>query len=355
MSAGWRLGAILHEALANLAASGVRGGALGVALSTMLAGLVLAELATAAEVEEQVRRFDAAGGRVVVVDGPDGLAASRCEELRWLPVVIAAGGWRRAGQRSAPNAPNVPFELWEITGDIVRVWDPRSSPGSRPGYVVGRAVAQELGLRDGALLGLDGMPAAPVAIADPSGRNPFAARVILDRVAPSGRLAQCWVELAPNALPAVLRWLPAHFAPGEVEARPLVSRGAFDVDPGEMLARRPQRWAWALVGLVGAMVLAVTALSRRADAALYRAFGLRRLGLLLMHQVEAIVLVSGALLVGSLWGFAAGALLTGLPGLDAAGLALRSATLAAAVTILVGPLGAWLAGAGSPAALLKER
>lgn len=355
MSSGWRLRTIVHEALANLGASGIRGGVVGIALSTMVAGLVSAELATAADVKDQVRRFDAAGGRVAVVDGPDGLAADRCEELRWRPFVSAAGGWRRTGQRSALNAPRVPFELWEITGDIVRVWDPRSSTPSRPGYVVGRAVAQEIGLRDGAWLGLDGMPAAPVTVADPSDRNPLAARAILDPVAPSGRLAQCWVELVANALPAALSYLPAHFAPDEVEARPLTSRGAFDVNPGEMLARRPQRWAWVLVGLVGATVLTLAALFRRADAAVYRAFGLRRLGLLLMHQVEAIVLVSGALLIGSLWGITAEALRTGPPSADAAWLALRSSTLAAAVTVLVGPLGAWLAGAGSPAVLLKER
>lgn len=355
MSDGWRFGAVVCEALANLRASGVRGALVALGLGGMLGGLVWAELATTSDVKTELQRFEAAGGRVIVVDGPDGLDAARCEELRQRSWVVAAGGWRRAGQVVAINAPRVFFDRWEVTGDIVRLWDPGFTQPAERGLVVGRAVAAELGLRDGSWLWLGDGTGARVAVADPAGRNHFAGRVVFDRVPPTGRLAQCWVEVTGEAFSAALSTLRAHFAPDEAEARPAVVRGQFASDPAGILAARPQRWAWVLVGCVGAAIVGLVALFRRSEAAIYRAFGLPRLGLLLMHQVETSVLTSGALVVGALWGTAVHALGNGLPGWDEVSVALRTATMGAAAVVIAAPLLAWLAGTGSPAVLLKER
>ncbi len=355
MSDGWRLTAVIREALANLAASGARAGVLLVGLGGLVGALTWAELSFASDVKEQARRFDMAGGRVAVVDGPNGLDAAFCEELSWKPYVVAAGGWREGGQVIAASSPGVFFERWVVTGDIVRVWDPRFESRTDAGYIAGLAAAGELGLADGGWLTLAGESSAPVTVADLAPRNQFAARRILDPVAPTGRLAQCWVEFSPEAFEAGLLWLPAHFAPDEAAARRAVSRGEFGVDPLDMLAGRPQRWGWLPVGAVGAAMLSLMALFRRSETAVYRAFGVRLRGLLIMHQIEAIVLVLGSLIISSAWAMAVHSVTTGLPDLDQVWLALRTAAMAAAVIVILGPLGALLAGTGSPATLLKER
>ena len=74
-----------------------------------------------------------------------------------------------------------------------------------------------------------------------------------------------------------------------------------------------------------------------------------------MHQIEALVLVLGSLIISSAWAMAVHSVTTGLPDLDQVWLALRTAAMAAAVIVILGPLGALLAGTGSPATLLKER
>lgn len=355
MSGGWRLAVVVGEALANVGAAGARSAVLVAGLSGLFGALVFAELAFSGDVKAEIERFDAAGGRVAVVAGPDGLDASRCEALRWNSNVVAAGGWRNAGQIQISTSPDVTFGRWEVTGDVTRVWDPGSTSSSGTGYVVGLAAARELGLRSGSWLAPIDDDGGRVAVIDPTARNEFAARAILVPSSSTGRVAQCWVEFRPGAFEAGLAWLPAHFAADEAEVRPNVSRGEFGVDPAAMLAGRPQRWAWVPVGIVGAAMIALMALFRRSETAVYRAFGLGRTGLLIMQQVESIVVVAVALVVGSLWAAALHALFAGLPGPDQLWLALRTAGSAAALTAMLGPLGATVAGIGSPASLLKER
>jgi hypothetical protein len=321
----------------------------------MFGALAWAELAFSAAVKEQAHRFEAAGGTVAVIDGPDGLDAAACEEMRWDPRSVAAGGVRGAGQIGATSAPGTFFERWEVTGDAVTVWDPGFASPLRQGYVAGRAAAAELGLVDGGWLLVDAQESAPVAVADPAMRNRFAGRAILEPVAPSGRLSQCWMEFEPDYFEAGLRWLPAQFAPDQVQARRAVSRGEFGVDPAELLAGRPQRWAWLPIGVIGAAMFTLVAFFRRSETALYRAFGLPSRGLLIMHQLEAVIVVAAALLISFLWATVAHSLTDALPDPDQLALALRSTLLAGALVSVVGPLGARLAGTGSPATLLKER
>jgi hypothetical protein len=161
LSGGWRLTAVFREALANVASSSVRLAVLGVALGGMLGALSWAELAFSSAVKEQAQRFQSAGGSVAVVDGPAGLDAARCEELRWDPQVVAAGGFRDGGQVTAATAPGVFFGRWEVTGDSVRVWDPLFMRQTDAGYIAGVAAASELGLANGSWLTLEGEPSAP--------------------------------------------------------------------------------------------------------------------------------------------------------------------------------------------------
>lgn len=355
VKSGWRLAAVIGEALANYASSRARTLVLLVGVGAMLAALSWAELNFSAEVKDQAQRFAAAGGYVAVVVGPAGLAASSCEQLRWDPRVVRAGGLRDGGQVTTSNAPGVPFQRYEVTGGMIEVLDPSAPATSRGGYRVGLAAAEELGLATGSWVSADGGPIAPAVVINPSARDPFAARAFIDLVPPMGQIDQCWVEFYPEFFEAGLVGLPAAFAPEEAEARRAVDRGEFSVDPAEVFAGRLDRWGWLPVGFVASAMIALMALFRRSESAVYRAFGLSRLGLLIMHQVETMALVAVALILASVWAGMAYAVAAGVPDLDQVVVALRTSGKAAALILIIGPMaGAWAAG-GSPASLLKER
>lgn len=352
---GWRLAAVIGEALANYASSSARTLVLVVGVGGMLAALSWAELNYSAEVKDQARRFAAAGGYVAVAVGPAGLAASSCEQLRWDPRVVSAGGLRDGGQVTTSNAPGVAFQRYEVTGGTIAVWDPSAPATSRGGYRVGLAAAEELGLATGSWVSTDGGPTAPAVVIDPAARNPFAARAFMDLVPPMGRLDQCWVEFRPEFFEAGLVWLPAAFAPEEAEARRAVDRGEFSVDPVAVFAGRPQRWGWLPVGFVASAMIALMALFRRSESAVYRAFALSRLGLLIMQQVETGALVVVTFVLASVWAVVAYAVAAGVPDLDQVVVALRTSGKAGALILVIGPMAGALAAGGSPASLLKER
>lgn len=355
LTPGWRLGAVVREAVANTVSSTARLTVLGLGLAGMMGALFWAELSFTRDVRQEIRRFDAAGARVAVVDGPNGIDAAACNRLRWSSHIVAAGGYRVAEQVESATSPRVAFAQWEIVAEVVRVWD-EDAPLSPPsGYVVGIAAAREIGLTDGSLLQIADEEGIPVTVIDPGARNEAATRTIMSPVAPDGRLSQCWVEFEPGSYEAGLSWLSAYFAADEAEVRRAVTRGQFGLDPAVTLANRPQRWGWLPVGLAGAAVITLMAIFRRADTALYRAFGVRRIAVLVMHQSETWIVVLGSLVVGLLWALTAYSLASGIPSGDQILLASRTVFIAAAVVVLFGPLGAVIAGSGSPADLLKER
>lgn len=352
---GWRLAAVIREALANYASSSARILVLVVGVGGMLAALAWAELTFSAEVKGRAQRYAAAGGYVAVVDGLTGLTASSCERIRWDPRIVSAGGLRAGGEVIASNAPGVRFQRLEVTQGLVEVWDPSDPAIVSGAYLVGGAAAAELGLATGSWVSTDVGPTAPAVVIDPAARNPFAARAFLDLVPPTGRVDQCWVEFRPESFEAGLVWLPAAFAPQEAEARRAVDRGEFSVDPAELFAGRPHRWGWLPVGLVASTMIALMALFRRSESAVYRAFGLSKLGLLIMQEVETAALVLVTFVLASVWAVMAYAITSGAPDLDQVIVALRTSGKAAALILIIGPIAAALAAGGSPASLLKER
>lgn len=355
MRSGWRLEAAIREGVANAHSSGWRTVALGLGIGVMLGALAWAELSFSSEVKDLAQRFGVAGGYVAIIEGPVDLDAGRCEELRWHQHVMAAGGWRNGGDVTAAHAPGTPFQRFEVTGGIVEVWNPNDTLNFEGGYLVGRAAATELGLRAGSWVSLDSSPATSVVVIDPALRNPFAARAFIDLVPASGRVEQCWVELSPEIFDAALIWLPAQFAQDEGKARRLIDRGQFAIDPVELFAGRPHRWGWVPVTGVGVAMIALMALFRRSDTAVYRAYGLSRTGLLVMQEVETSLVVGLSYVVAVAWAGLMYALIVGIPGADQILIALQTSATAALSIIALAPVAATLAASGAPAALLKER
>ena len=345
---------LVVEAAANLVSAPTRLLVLALAITGLAAAITWVELTTVGEAFAREAEFHAAGGYVAVVASERGLDAARCEQLASHPLVVASGGYRVADQVTAATAPRVTFQRLRSTSGLIDVWHPgRQAPHST--YLVGIAAAEELGLRDGSWLALEGVGPAPTAVFDPRLRNGFVARAIVDPIPPTGLVTECWVEFFPTAYDAGVGWLAAEFAGAEPAVRRAIERGEFAIDPISAVGTRITRLSWVPGALAATALLALVAWARRAEVAVYRAFDVPRVGVLVMMQVEVAILAVGGSVLGAAWATALYALSNGPPNPDLLLPALWTvATFACALTVC-GPLAAVLSASGSPASLLKER
>ncbi|MFU8841683.1 MAG: hypothetical protein ACNA8R_13335 [Nitriliruptoraceae bacterium] len=356
MSAGWRLGQVASEALADLLGGSVRAVLLFMMLAGGFAVVVGAELEVSGQLRAQADNLRARGGDVAIVTAEEApIEAATCEALGRRPHVVAAGSSRGIGTVGFASAPGQTFELIEVTPGALAVWDPAAHL-PRGGWLVGPAAADELGVRTGSLLAEPGQQPQPVTVVEVAARNQFADRAILALVAAAGEVDGCWVEFRAAAASGGRTALPAAFAGVEVSVRPLVRLDEeFARDPRVDFERRPQRHLWVPVGALMTALLALGAFGRRSDMAVYRAFGLPRAGVLAFHQTQVLVLAVAAFAAAVPWALAAYAALEGLPSPDQVVLATRTSARALLLIVAVAPWLAALAGRGSPAALLKER
>ncbi len=353
MRSSWRASVVLAEAWSNALASRRRFAALTLVIAGLAGALTWGELSSWRELATAEQRYAAAGGYVAVVSGPSGVDAARCEDVGRHDVVMAAGSLRSAGQVASQTAPRVSLARIDVTAGLVGVWSPGEA--AHPGaLLVGGAAARELGVVTGSWLALSNEASVQVQVVDTDARNPLVARSIMDLAPASGPAAECWVEFRPAHAATGIRWLAAIFASDEATARPGVERGAFATDPQSTFAARLSGMAWLPASLVASGAIALLAVFRRPEIAVYCAFGLPRSGVLLLLQAETAIIVLMAAAAACAWsvlGFAA----TGTLDVLGAMVALRTAALFVAATAVIAPLMALLAAWGAPAALLKER
>lgn len=354
MSAGWRTGAIAREALANLASTRAQLTVLAAVIGGLAATVVWLELAAVGDAIALEQRFARAGGYVAVVASERGVDAAACDQLRRHPDVVASGGYRATDPVAPAMSPRVTFQRVEITAGLVELWDPAGLVVSGS-YLVGQAAADELGLVSGSWLELNGVGRATTAIVDPSARNPFVSRAIMDLVPPTGTVDECWIEFRPGAFEAGLAMLPAMFVADEPQLRRAVDRGEFAEDPDERIASRITRFGWASATVVAAAVMALLSIVRRPETAVYRAFDMSRSGVVLMLQLETAVLALACGALGACWALAGYSVLVDVPTVGQAALALRGSLLFMLALVACGPLVAAIAASGTPASLLKER
>lgn len=354
MATGWRVAAVADEALSNVLSSPLRLLLLGTAIGAMGAGLCWMELSSLGEAAASEARFAHAGGYVAVVSGDEPISMSACARLSSVDGVDAAGGVRGASEVSSATSPSVRFARLEVSQGVVAVWQPASR--SAPGHIgVGSAAASELGIGRDDWVELGEAGRGRVAVIDPLPRNPFAARSIIDVVPPVGRADECWVAFSRATFDAGVAMLAAAFAPQEVSVRRVAERGEFAVEPAAQVAGRITVWAWVPAALVIVAMYALTALFRRADVAVYRAYGLPGVGVLVMHQVEVGVVTLIATVAGTAWALALYATLVAIPDTLNVGSACATVLNFAGAVVAIAPAMAAWTGAGSPAALLKDR
>jgi hypothetical protein len=350
----WQLRALASEAAANAWSSPSRVAVLGAVVVVLTAAMTWLELGVIGDARALEDRFADAGGYVAVVSSENGVDAHVCDALISLSGVVGSGGVRAGGQVTATTSPRVNFQRFEVTRGILRVWDPALTTVPA-GHGVGQAAAEELGLSAATWVDLGEAGRGRTTVLDPAGRNPFAARAFLDLVPPEGRMSECWVEFSPDVYEAGLQLLPALFAADEGTARRVVDRGEFAQDPSTVVSGRLSQWTWIPAGLAASSVFALVALLRRSETAVYRAFGLSRLAVLLMLQIEVAQLTVVGVAAASLWTAATYAAFVAVPSHEQMTAAMTTAALFAVLVAVVAPfVAAGLAG-GSPASLLKER
>lgn len=352
--AGWTLGNVTREAYKNATAAAIRSIAIGVVFGGLSFSVVWLEMSVIGEAEALERRYAAAGGYIAVVSSDVGLDAAACHHLGDHPAIDASGGYRSAATVNLATSPRIAFQHLAATPGLVRVWDPASGVVPK-GYVVGRAAADELGLDDGSWIAGPRLAAGMVTIFDPELRNPFASRTIVELVPPTGTIDECWVQLSASTFEPGIDMLAATFPEAEPTVRHAIERGDLAQDPDSLRTSRMSQWAWIPASLVAAAVMTLTSLFRRPEIALYRAFGLQRTGVLLMLQVETLLTATMSVIAGASWAAAAYALTIGAGSVAQLATAARTDLFFLFSVVVVGPIAASLAAAGSPASLLKER
>jgi hypothetical protein len=275
--------------------------------------------------------------------------------------VVAAGGMRIAGTVSFVSAPGVLFQSAAVTEGALHVWAPsqRAEPADgTPAYVVGKALAKEIGLRDGSLTALTGEPVARVlGVLDSGRRNPQVQRWLLDVVPPAGTFDECWVEFSRESYSPGLAALAAWFAAGSKEpiVRPYTRKDEFTRDPLREFHDRPQRYGWlAAGGLIGAVFL-LSAWFRRSELGLYLAIGTGRLQLVTMLAADALVLMATGAFIAAAWGAAIHAALGHNLPYDHLRIAGRALLSSALLGLAVAPWASSLVARGNIASLLKDR
>lgn len=249
------------------------------------------------------------GGHVVVAeaDAP-GLSVRRCVALGATPGVIASAALEPGDLVQLETAPGILFQTGSITG-AASVFAPDRSvlAGSdQRGWVLGSAVASEIGAKAGTWLSIVG-PNYPVAtVLDTELRNPIVARWIMSITAPAGSATQCWIEFSPGAITGRLELVATTFAEegDRLRVRDLIRLDEFSRDPAIELATRPHARAWWLAASLLSAIMWLTVWMRRAEVGLYRAVGTNAVQLMILGTVETLITLSVGAIAGFLWGSA---------------------------------------------------
>ncbi|KQQ22730.1 hypothetical protein ASF48_06065 [Rathayibacter sp. Leaf299] len=303
----FRLGIVVQEAVRTVRAHP----ALGVlAVSAAILSGFLVPALTSVEVgalEAEAREQVLAGSTVLTVSAKDRvpLPAARCDALRAVAGVVAAGGV--VASEDLPSEGGSSVTLVRATpgyadvvwpADALRPDEPTSAVagvllGSRAG-VSGRSTLSGL-LVDGRSesIALD-------QVAGASPRIPFVDRAVVIAEPAAGSVAECLIEAESGAVAGVeavaLSWFPAEYETTTAPFAPAAdSAGALD----DRLATRLSAWGPPLGAVLCVTGLSTSWLARRRDLALYRSLGLSSGRLLLSLTVETAVLTGLGVLTGA--------------------------------------------------------
>lgn len=356
----WRLRSIAGEAVRNFLTAPLRSLVLVGLVASLIGSLVLAELAFTDDLIMFTQQYERNGGYIAVATSSNGLSATRCEHLNDRIEIVAAGGVAETGSGRLATAPATLVSTAAVTTGMLSVWDPtsRQSTLTPGGSAVGRALATELSVRAGTTLNLDSTGPVPIGlVVDTEDRNPYVSRWLLTIRFPIGAVDECWVEFKPDTFGASLPYLQTLFSDAgqDLSVRPWITLDDFARNPTQELASRVQRFAWILVTVLTSLIVWLMIWFRRSELGLYRALGTTKSALLLLIQSEIVTVVALALPIGIAWATLVHTLGAPTPTDGQLFLSIRSATMAAAASTAIAPLGVLLVGRRALLNLLKDR
>lgn len=341
MTGSWRVSQIASEAVQNLLAAPLRAAITSTLFAAIFGGLAFMDLRVTEDVLNLRAELDARGARAVVATAEGGLTASRCDALRGVSGISAAGGVRHGDPVTLRSAPRVRFQSGAVTAGILEVWDPTYAGDYGAGFVAGDSFAQEVAARPGTVVVLSDLTLDRIGVVlNVQDRNPAAGRWLMEVMPPVGRISECWVEFSPGSLDRAVSLLGAWFEEeaSQLVVQRLIPTDQFMRDPARELAERPQAEAWLPLGLVVGLVMSLLIWLRRSEAGLYAALGIRAPGLVLMAQVEATAMIALGWFVGLVWAVALTGATASDVGTDQVIVALRSSASAGLVGLLVTPV-----------------
>lgn len=251
-----------------------------------------------------------AGSNVVSVtpssaDRGNTLDAARCDGLRSIEGVRSAGAIMASYEVFSDASPSERFAIIEVTPGYLQLAYPRDSLIATASTVAGASVVDRLGMRSGATFASrsrDGRQAFSIPIDEatnePARREPFD-RAVMIAVAGTGNVFECLVEAQPGKIDAVSAATQSWFAPIAVTVRPELPNNSLAADPAAELTTRFSQWLPIALGAALVIVTLSSWWGRRADYAIYRAFGLSVAQLALFLTVETAITLWLPVIIGA--------------------------------------------------------
>lgn len=359
----FRTATLASEAVRNSTGSRVRTAILFLAAAGLTFAVSTAELQAVGRLVD-FQRFSIANGKNVVVAASDSgdLPLATCVGLARHRGVRHAGGLRRESAQNIASAPGSLVQTGGATPGAISLWTNggTSAATTSPGWFAASALAAEFKWRPGTLVRVGQQPLKPInAVFDPAPRNTTIGRWLVSVIPPAGTGHECWVEFDDGpAIDSRLALVTNTFSTStdtDVTVRPLFRLDELARRPSQELRTRTTALAWLPAGVVIALLLAMVARSRWAEAGLYRVMGASSTDIVVMAAIEAWLVLLPANVLGTLWSVAGHlAVAEHHVSLDEIGFAIRATARATILAATLGPL-AWIAyGRDSIAAQLKE-
>lgn len=286
-----RLDAILREATRNVLSGTSRTIILTVLLTTIVVGLIFAELTTTRAITAEAERYRAAGASIVTLVAADQIDGVACEALSQLSDVRASGALRsREEGITAAALPSSSIPVMEISGGFTALLSADVVPD--PGIILSDQAVEVLGVRAGdTLVTRSGNVVVAGTYEYPEdGRRSGLGYAALVQVPTQNRFDECWVDVWPTS-PEVPTLMRTVLFPSEDEStKPVLSQLNTTLGTGfdgnERFNERITRYAAPLGFFVAALLGYVAVRGRRIQFASALHAGARKADLTAILGIE---------------------------------------------------------------------
>lgn len=304
----WSIGALLHEAAANVTARDGARTALALVFVLVFCAASLAEAFTVDDLVSRETDLDVRGGYVLIAEvtssSGSSLDASACEGLATQDGVTAAGSVLSTSLERLEVLPGTRVRVISASPGLLRALRVSDTNAT---VVVGGALQDELGVAQGSLLRIVRASGGPfnLPVGDVARHGallPGGDRAIVVVRPPTGSAELCYAAIEPANYARLrggdLAGLGA-LAAGSVAVREFVPRGEAR-DLAVDYRDRVTRFAWATGAVVAGLCAGVLRRSRRRELSLYRALGADAAEVIALQLVELSLLTAGATAVAAI-------------------------------------------------------